>query len=78
MTLVTGCLIYIFPEPITATHEKLIILVMVNATFSYTTVYSTALFPWWSFRKITKSEERNDKEENTGDYRRVTGTSIPI
>ena len=53
---------------------------MAKGALSYTIVYNTVLFLWWSFKKI-KDEDNNDREdgkekdeENNGGYRRVKGT----
>ena len=69
--------IKVLPAPVYFTHEKGIILFVASASFEYIIMYSTVLFPWWSFSKINDKDE-NDKEESNGEYRRVRGTSIPI
>ena len=76
ITLVVLVSIFFLPGPKTTTLEKRIVLLIVNLSFHYTILYSTVLFPWWSFSKINDKE--NDKEESNGEYRRVRGTSIPI
>ena len=52
--------------------------------FCYNILYSTVLFPWWSFKKINSKEddnkenEKEEEDEGNGEYRRIRGTSIPI
>ena len=67
--LVTGVLIRFLPTPVTSTLEKRILLVMANRSFYYTILYSTVLFPWWSFRKRNDKDDNreNDKEESNGE-----------
>ena len=65
------------PAPIPSTNEKQIITNIASGSFHYTILYSTVLFPWWSFKKIN-DKDNNKKEESNGEYRRVRGTSIPI
>ena len=80
ITLVVTVSICFLPGPKTTTLEKLIIRLMLNLSFHYTILYSTVLFPWWSFSTINDKDDNkeNDKEESNGEYRRVRGTSIPI
>ena len=74
-----------FPAIKLYTNEKQIIKALTIGYIYYTVIYSTALFPWWSFRKIKDDESDNNEEdykendeENNGDYRRIRGTLIPI
>ena len=58
-------------------------LILELPELQYIILYSTVLFPWWSFRKINGKEDdkkENDKEddEGNGEYRRIRGTSIAI
>ena len=80
ITLVVTVSIFFLPGPKTTTLEKRIILLMLNLSFHYTILYSTVLFPWWSFSTINDKDDNkeNDKEESSAEYRRVRGTSIPI
>ena len=68
ITLVITVSIRFLPTPITSTLEKRILLVMANGSFYYTILYSTVLFPWWSFRKTNYKDDNkeNDKEESNG------------
>ena len=81
MLPVTMAIIYhITPFPASTTIEKQMIKYMAKEALTYTILYNTVLFPWWSFKKI-KDEDNNDRqdgkennEENNGGYRRVKGT----
>ena len=75
---------HIIPFPASTTIEKQMIKYMAKGALTYTILYNTVLFPWWSFKKI-KDEDNNDREdgkenneENNGGYRRVKGTLILI
>ena len=80
ITLVFIVLTCFIPAPVTSTLEKRHVFLMASLSFHYTILYSTVLFPWWSFSKINDKDDNkeNDKEESNGEYRRVRGTSIPI
>ena len=80
ITLVFIVLTCFIPAPVTSTLEKRHMFLMASQSFNYTILYSTVLFPWWSFSKINDKDDNkeNDKEESNGEYRRVRGTSIPI
>ena len=73
-------LVYLFPTAGNHTIENQIFIIIQNAFVLYTILYSTVLFPWWSFKKMKGNEEddKDNDEESNGEYRRVTGTSIPI
>ena len=71
-------LVYIIPTAGNHTIENQIFLITQNAFTLYTILYSTVLFPWWSFKKMKDKKEDDNDEESNGEYRRVTGTSIPI
>ena len=53
--------VYINRTMISYTNEKLIIRTVTNGFMTYTIIYSTVLFPWWSFKKI---KYENDIEED--------------
>ena len=81
ITLGTLIPTYIYHKTISYTNEKLIIRIMTNGFMTYTVIYSTVLFPWWSFIKIKDDQEEDNQEndeEANGEYRRIRGTSIPI
>ena len=80
ITLVFIVLTCFIPAPVTSTLEKRHIFLMASQSFNYTILYSTVLFPWWSFSKINDKDDNkeNGKVESNGEYRRVRGTSIPI
>ena len=73
-------LVYMFPTAGHYTIERRIFIIAGNVFVLYTIIYSTVLFPWWSFKKMKDNEEddKDNDEESNGEYRRVTGTSIPI
>ena len=75
-----GVLAYLFPTAGHYTIEKRIFTIAGNVFVLYTILYSTVLFPWWSFKKMKDNEEvdKDNDEESNGEYRRMTGTSIPI
>ena len=54
---------------------QLLIGITFHICLLYTLVYSTVLFPWWSFKNI---EEEESEQLSNGEYRRVRGKSIPI
>ena len=57
---------------------QLVIGITIHICLLYTLVYSTVLFPWWSFKNIKNIEEEQNEQESNGEYKRVRGTSIPI
>ena len=71
-------LAYVFPTTGNYTIEIQVLFITENAFTLYTILYSTVLFPWWSFKKMKDKKEDGDDEGSNGEYRRVTGTSIPI
>ena len=67
---------YMYPTTGTYTIEYQILIIAQNAFTIYIVLYSTVLFPWWSFKKM-KDNKEDDKDKMKREYRRVTGTATP-
>ena len=66
--------VYTFLALNSYTIEKKIIRIMISGSIVFTIIYSTVLFPWWSFEKmkdIKKDIEDNTEYANNGECRRV-------
>ena len=57
---------------------QLLIGTTIHICLIYTPVYSTVLFPWWSFKNMKNIEKEQREQQSNREYRRVRGTSIPI
>ena len=80
VTILAACiaiLSYLTLKGISETIQ-LLIRITIQSCLIYPLVYSTVLFPWWSFKNIKIIEEEESEQESNGEYRRVRGTSIPI
>ena len=80
LTVSASIVIYYYLTTIYYTYEKQVIMMITNGFLTFTIAYNIVLFPWWSFKKV-KGDENYNKEDDTeknGDYRKITGTSIPI
>ena len=55
-------LVYMFPTTGTYTIENQILIIAQNAFTLYLILYSTVLFPWWSFKKM--KDNRKDNKDN--------------
>ena len=80
VTVSATIVIYYYLTTIYYTYEKQVIMIITNGFLTFTIAYNIVLFPWWSFKKV-KGDENYNKEDDTeknGDYRKITGTSIPI
>ena len=80
VTILAACIAIISYLTLKGISEtiQLLIGITIQSCLLYTLVYSTVLFPWWSFKTIKNIEEEESEQQSNGEYRRVRGKSIPI
>ena len=55
-------LVFMFPTTGNHTIENQILIIAQNAFTLYLLLYSTVLFPWWSFKKMKDNKEDDNKD----------------